>query len=192
MQTMPKPIILDICGGTGSWSRPYRDAGYDVRIIDPLHAIDNGTAYTDARLFMFTGERIRGVLAAPPCTHLSSSGARWWKAKGPNALFQSLAVADACMRIIAVHDPVWWALENPTGRLRHYYGPPSLSFDPCDYGDPYTKRTHLWGRFTHPVRTPVTPSLGSATHIIPPSSDRWRLRSVTPPGFANAFFQANP
>ena len=30
------PVILDLCGGTGSWSRPYRDAGYDVRIVDPL------------------------------------------------------------------------------------------------------------------------------------------------------------
>ena len=26
-------IILDLCGGTGSWSKPYRDAGYDVRVI---------------------------------------------------------------------------------------------------------------------------------------------------------------
>ena len=26
-------IILDLCGGTGSWSRPYMEAGYDVRII---------------------------------------------------------------------------------------------------------------------------------------------------------------
>lgn len=26
-------IILDLCGGTGSWSKPYRDAGYDVRVV---------------------------------------------------------------------------------------------------------------------------------------------------------------
>ena len=27
------PIILDLCSGTGSWSQPYRDAGYDVRMV---------------------------------------------------------------------------------------------------------------------------------------------------------------
>ena len=26
-------IILDICGGTGAWSKPYKEAGYDVRVI---------------------------------------------------------------------------------------------------------------------------------------------------------------
>lgn len=30
-------IILDLCGGTGSWSKPYRDAGYDVRVITLPH-----------------------------------------------------------------------------------------------------------------------------------------------------------
>ena len=29
-----KKIILDLCGGTGSWSKPYKDAGYDVRKND--------------------------------------------------------------------------------------------------------------------------------------------------------------
>lgn len=28
-----KKIILDLCGGTGSWSKPYKEAGYDVRLI---------------------------------------------------------------------------------------------------------------------------------------------------------------
>lgn len=33
-------IILDLCGGTGSWSKPYRDAGYDVRVITlPEHDV---------------------------------------------------------------------------------------------------------------------------------------------------------
>ena len=35
-----KKIILDLCGGTGSWSKPYKDAGYDVRVITlPEHDV---------------------------------------------------------------------------------------------------------------------------------------------------------
>lgn len=35
-----KKIILDLCGGTGSWSKPYKEAGYDVRLITlPEHDV---------------------------------------------------------------------------------------------------------------------------------------------------------
>lgn len=184
--TAPAKIILDLCGGTGSWSKPYRDAGYDVRIIDPL------ADGQDVRLAEHVRGPVHGILAAPPCTHLASSGARWWADKGEEALLEALSVADACLRIVALHRPVWWALENPVGRLRRFYGPPRLLFDPCDFGDPYTKRTCLWGSFATPVRTPVEPVEGSKMHRLGETKDRWKVRSATPQGFARAFFLANP
>lgn len=156
------PLILDLCGGTGSWSRPYAEAGYEVRIIDPL------ADGSDVRLFETMGRPVHGILAAPPCTHFSVSGARWWAAKGQDALLNALAVVDACVRIIQVHRPAWWALENPVGRLRKYLGPPTYIFDPCDHGDPWTKKTLLWGTFTLPARTPVAPTEGSKMHKLPP------------------------
>ncbi len=128
----------------------------------------------------------------PPCTHLASSGARWWEGKGPQALLDSLALVDACLRIITVHRPLWWALENPIGRLTRYLGEPRLSFDPSDYGDPYTKRTLLWGEFKSPAKRPVEAVDGSRMHRLSPSPERAALRSVTPAGFARAFFEANP
>ena len=71
---------------------------------------------------------VHGILAAPPCTDLAVSGVRYWAAKGEQALLAALAVADACLRIVTVcrlaGALAWWALENPVGRLRHYYGPP--------------------------------------------------------------------
>ena len=178
-------IILDLCGGTGSWSEPYREAGYDVRIIDST--ADSG----DVRVHEYL-DQIHGILAAPPCTHLSSSGARWWQDKGDTALLEAMAVVDACMRIILTRQPSWWALENPVGRLRRYLGPPAMTFQPCDYGDPYTKRTLLWGSFTFPVACPVEATEGSRLWKLGPSEHRARLRSITPPGFARAFFEANP
>lgn len=176
-------VILDLCGGTGAWSRPYREAGYDVRVIDVVDGYD-------VRLLEYTPAY--GVLAAPPCTHLSSSGARWWKGKGDDALIESLSVVDACLRIICVAKPRWWALENPVGRLSRYIGKPVMTFNPCDYGDPWTKRTCLWGEFNLPEYDRVEPTEGSQIHTIPQIKGRAVLRSVTPPGFARAFFKANP
>jgi hypothetical protein len=174
--------ILDLCGGTGAWSKPYRDAGYDVRLITlPEH---------DVRLYM-PPDNVYGVLAAPPCTHLAGSGARWWAKKGDTALFESLSIIDACMRIILLSKPQFWCLENPVGRLVHYIGKPVMYFQPCDYGDPYTKKTCLWGKFNVPERNPVEPTAGSKMHLMGPRRNRPELRSITPDGFAQAFFEAN-
>lgn len=176
--------ILSLCDFTGEWSRTYREAGYDVRQVDIKHG-------DDVRLFEALPYPVRGILAAPPCTDFASSGARWWKGKGEQALLDGLALVDACLRIVVVHRPQWWALENPIGRLRHYLGEPRLVFDPADYGDPYTKRTCLWGNFTPPPKRRVEPTEGSKIHRMPPSEDRQALRSITPAGFARAFFEAN-
>jgi hypothetical protein len=174
-------VILDLCSGSGSWSQPYVEAGYDVRHIE----LESGG---DVRLLRHQGP-VHGILCAPPCCHFASSGARWWASKGQKALLDGLAVVDACLRVVTTHQPQWWALENPVGRLRHYLGEPALTFDPCDYGDPYTKKTLLWGSFQAPTCTPVSGRLG---YIHRMSSSWKRQRSVTPPGFARAFFKANP
>lgn len=182
--------VISLCDFTGEWPRPYRESGYDVIQIDLKHG-------GDVRLLEYPG-KVHGVLAAPPCTHLAGSGARWWADKGEAALLEALAVADACLRIVAVCRPKWWALENPVGRLSRYYGPPQFTFNPSDFGDPYTKRTCLWGNFTPPMplfvgeNMAVAPVEGSKMWKLPPSPERQALRSVTPAGFARAFFKANP
>lgn len=185
-QDRPK-IVLDLCGGTGSWSKPYREAGYDVRLVT--------LPDSDVRDYQ-PPENVHGILAAPPCTEFAVSGARWWATKPPELLSEAVDIVRACLGIIAVTSPRWWALENPSGRLRKCVpelGPPLLSFDPCDYGDGYTKRTHLWGRFNIPPFTAKRGDapMGSLMHRVPPSKDRNKIRSATPTGFARAFFEAN-
>ena len=183
-------IILDLCGGTGAWSQPYKEAGYDVRLVT--------LPDEDVRLFKVPEERVWGILAAPPCTEFAVSGARWWEGKSEELLVAALSIVDACLRIITVCEPQWWALGNPVGRLVHYIGPPRLTFNPCDYGDPWTKRTLLWGQFKEPELDPVEPEFIEAGGkrfskfaYLPPSEDRAKLRAITPPGFARAFFEAN-
>lgn len=177
--------VLSLCDYTGAWSAPYREAGYDVVQVDVKHG-------QDVRLFECPSYGVRGILAAPPCTHFASSGARWWADKGDEALLEGLSVVDACLRLVTVCNPVWWVLENPVGRLTRYLGPPAMSFDPSDYGDTYTKRTLLWGRFAKPLKRPVEAVEGSKMWRLPPSADRAALRSVTPGGFARAFCEVNP
>ena len=178
-------IILDLCGGTGSWSRPYKDAGYDVRLITlPEY---------DVRDYI-PPENVYGILAAPPCDHFAVSGARWFKEKDKDGrTIEGMGILIACLEIIARCQPVFWALENPVGRLRRWMHKPAYIFDPCDYGDPYTKKTCLWGRFNIPPKTPVEPIEGSKLwRMYGGKSERTkRMRSITPPGFAKAFYEAN-
>lgn len=176
-------IILDLCGGTGSWSQPYAKAGYDVRVVTlPESDVRDYEPPLD----------VRGVLAAPPCTDLAGSGARWWAAKGERAYLDAIGIVAACLRIIDGCQPAWWCLENPVGRLPRFLGKPVMYFQPWEYGDPYTKKTALWGKFMVPKQDRVLPLFGSMMHVLPPSAERRVLRSITPAGFAQAFFEANP
>ncbi len=196
-------VILDLCGGTGEWSRPYHEAGYETIVVDPsASAPSRGPAsivYLTAEEFVELPSipPVHGVLCAPPCTEFAVSGARWWEKKDPALLEGAIVTVRACLAIVKRVRPVWWALENPNGRIREFVpelGPPLLSFDPCDYGDGYTKRTHLWGRLKPPpftARRGDAP-LGSKMHNIPPGPMQKTIRSMTPPGFARAFFESNP
>ncbi len=176
--------ILDLCGGTGSWSQPYADAGYDVLIIDP---IVNGR---DARLL--ERERgVRGVLAAPVCTVWSYARNRYPPTEAE--MLHSLSLVDACIRIAWVQmqqGASWWALENPRNKLRRYLGPARLDFYQWEYGDAGHKPTCIWGDFTPPMKR--------AKARTKPST--WRTAqenaspddAITPPNFARAFYEANP
>ena len=198
-------IILDLCGGSGSWGKPYQDAGYDVRLIT---LPDNDvTTYEPP-------DNVYGVLAAPPCTEFSV-------AQGYSVTrdFEAgMVVVNACMRIIKKCNPVFWAMENPVGFLRQHIGKPQFTFQPWEFGDAWTKKTDIWGNFNIPLRqyfkwedVPklplyIRPSRGkpsiaflhkSAQRLIPqlaqfPEAETdAAFRAITPPGFAKAFFEAN-
>jgi hypothetical protein len=196
--------VLDLCGGTGAWSAPYREAGYKVEIVDPIATAvgDNYQGTVAEFLLEIAADQYpphyHMVLAAPPCTEFAGSGARWWKEKeqkSPQLLREALQIVIDCLEIIRLTEADLWALEQPVGRLPKLLpdrlGKPDLIFNPCDYGDPWTKKTCLWGHFNKPKKNPVEPTQGSKLHRLPPSKERAMLRSITPPGFARAFFEAN-
>ena len=188
-------IILDLCGGTGAWSKPYKDAGYDVRVID----IKNGD---DVRLYEWANEPVRGILAAPPCVEFSMAKHFHGKGNYSHDFMGGLQIVDACLRIIRMKEPFWWALENPRNYLLRWLGPPNIEFDPWWFGDNYQKRTCLWGEFRYPERTVYEKPEGLVKFSMLKSKDihpeyygkltRQERRAITPPGFSQAFFEANP
>lgn len=134
-----KKIILDLCGGTGSWSKPYQNAGYDVRLV----------TWPDQDVRSYAPpSHVYGILAAPPCTEFSIAKNH----KLPRDYKKGMEVVDACMEIIKKANPVFWALENPIGMLSKFIGKPVYSFQPWWFGDGWTKRTMLWGNFNLPKR----------------------------------------
>lgn len=186
-------IILDLCGGTGSWSKPYTDAGYDVRLV----------TWPDNDVLTYTPpQNVYGILAAPPCTMFSLARRT---AKLPPDFEGATAVVGACFKIIwkcrAEGSLKFWAMENPVGLLRQFIGAPKMTFEPWWYGDMKSKRTDIWGYFKEPRRTVLVKpegvtSVAAWQRPTPPAGfehikDRAAIRSITSPAFARAFMQAN-
>lgn len=191
-------IILSLFDFSGGWSAPYERAGYTVIRLDIKAGIDIMT--WDYK--QIERGQVVGILAAPPCTHFTVSGAQYWNAKDQDGrTAENVALVYRTLEIVEHFQPTFWALENPIGRIStlvpELKGKRLLDFDPCDFGDPYTKRTVLYGHFSpFLVRCPVKPkrtsSQGSWLQNLGGKSERTKeLRSLTPAGFANAFFQAN-
>jgi hypothetical protein len=152
-------IILDLCGGSGSWSQPYRDAEYDVRLVTaPTFDVCRWRSYPDLCEVIASG-RVYGVLAAPPCTAFSKAN---WRIKKRDRNFrEGMRCVRACLEIIwAIQEQgaslKFWAIENPIGYLYQFLGYPKFIFQPWQFGETdfrATKRTALWGYFVSPAKT---------------------------------------
>jgi site-specific DNA-cytosine methylase len=189
--------ILDLCSGTGNWSEPYVEDEYEVIRVELKDGQDArlwpSTSSTTNRLPSDFNDirpwvgKIHGILAAPECTVFSAAGSRW--PRSDEDITDGLSLLDACLRLVHVLQPKWWVLENPKGKITRWLGNPIHTFDPFYFGDPYSKKTLLWGDFNMPkpsLETIVAPHKGSL-----PQSQK-DVRSATPAGFAKAFKEVNP
>ncbi len=193
--------IVSVFDFSGEWSRPYAENGYEVIQID----IKKGK---DIRIINFTDlpDEIYGILLAPPCTDFSVSGAQYWKQKDQDGrTFESIALMDAGLRLVALKKPVFWVLENPVGRIKNFLGKPKMWFQPHQFAgwsdnpekERYTKKTGLWGEFNTNLKIKNLEPIkvckqGSWIQKLGGSSEKTKeLRSMTPSGFAKAFFDAN-
>lgn len=118
----------------------------------------------------------------PPCTHLASSGARWFKEKGS---LQEDAL-NIVRRVMACKIPRW-AIENPVGVISSRIRKPNQYIQPWQFGHGETKKTGLWLR-NFPKLTPSNIVSGREQRIwkMAPGPDRARERSKTFSGIAKA------
>lgn len=198
-------IILQLCADTGSDTFPYREAGYDVRLVGKDIGVENYHPPQD----------VYGIIANPVCTEFSTARSNG-RARNPE---EGMKLVRECQRIISECNPVFWVIENPaTGRLKDFLGEPTMTYEPWHFGSPWTKKTALWGKFNKPERIYKNwedvpkiaglyqrpgrgkPSLAfmhkSHAKLIPefalfnPESDM-EFRSLCSQKFAKAFYEAN-
>jgi len=132
------------------------------------------------------------IIAFPPCTHLASSGARWFKEKQADGRQQKAInffmklVNNSCPRI---------AIENPVGIMSTKYRKPDQIIQPWQFGHPESKATCLWLKGL-PLLTPTNivyeefknkpKKERNRIHYMSPGADRSKLRSKTYEGIAKA------
>jgi len=125
------------------------------------------------------------MVAHPPCTHLAVSGARWFKGKQAeqqDALQFVRDLMDAPIERIAI--------ENPISIISTHIRKPDQIIQPWMFGHGETKATCLWLK-NLPLLTPtdIVDGRKPTVHYASPSPDRWKVRSRTYTGIAEAMAQ---
>lgn len=194
-----RSIVVSLFDYSGVWSAPYRQAGCRVLQVESKLGFDVFTWNYKA----IKKELVLGILAAPPCTDFTVSGAQYWRQKDKNgSTAANVKLVRKTLEIVNYFQPKFWALENPVGRLNTLipelkkYGP--WYFEPHWFGDPWNKKTGLWGCFNKPkIKNKAIPirfcKQGSWLQLLGGKTEKTKeLRSITPPGFAKAFYEVNP
>jgi hypothetical protein len=200
VKTEHKGVVISCFDFTTTLVKPWAEDGYLCFCVDLQH--ERGESRVKDNIVRVGADvrdwlpprNVRPTFAAffPPCTDVAVSGARWFKDKGLGPLIRALELFKRSSDLAEMLGAPFF-IENPVNTVSTYWREPDYLFDPCDYGDPYTKRTCLWtgNGFTMPPVDPVLATEGSRMHKLGKSKGRTNLRSATPPGFSRAVFQAN-
>lgn len=124
------------------------------------------------------------MIAHPPCTHLSVSGARHFEAKRMDGRQQS---AVSFFMSLARGQIPMIAIENPVCIMSSMWRKPDQVIQPWQFGHGETKATCLWLKGLPPLcPTDVVEGRENRIHRMPPSAERWKERSRTFSGIAAA------
>lgn len=125
------------------------------------------------------------MIAHPPCTDLAVSGARHFPAKIADGRQQ--AALDFVRYLMSIDDRIAYAIENPISVISSKIRKPDQIIQPWMFGHGETKSTCLWLRgLPKLIPTDIVEGRDDRIHKMPPSPDRWKLRSTTYQGIADA------
>ncbi len=173
--------VLVACEYSGIVRDAFIRQGHDAISCDLLPTEVEGPHFVgDVRQMMW--HKFDMMIAFPPCTHLCVSGARWWKDKreeqAESICFVKELMDSGIPRI---------AIENPIGILSTAIRKPDQIIQPWMFGHGETKATCLWLKgLPKLVPTNVVDGREARVHRMPPGPNRWRERSRTFTGIADA------
>lgn len=173
--------VLVACEYSGTVREAFKALGHDAMSCDLLDTERPGKHYRgDVREILCDGWDI--MIAHPPCTHLAVSGARWFKDKQRE---QTEALEFVGLLMNAPIERI--AIENPISIISSRFRKPDQVIQPWQFGHGETKATCLWLK-NLPKLKPTNIVEGRDQRILklPPSADRWKERSRTFPGIAEA------
>lgn len=175
--------VLVACEFSGTVRDAFAEKGHDAWSCDILPTEAPGQHLIgDVRTYLYADWDWDLMVAHPPCTHLSVSGARWFAEKKREQFEALRLVADLLEAPIPMI-----ALENPVSIISSYIRKPDQTIQPWQFGHGETKRTCLWLKNLPRLETTNLVSGREARiHKMGPSDDRWKLRSMTYKGIAKA------
>jgi len=173
--------VLVACEYSGVVRDAFIKQGHDAISCDLLSTEQPGPHY-EGDVLDILNDGWDLMIAHPPCTHLAVSGARWFKDKQEEqkeALDFVRVLLDAPIKHIA--------LENPVSIISSKIRKPDQIIQPWQFGHGETKKTCLWLKNLPPLKpTKIVEGREQRIWKMPPSKDRWKLRSATYQGIADA------
>jgi hypothetical protein len=178
--------VLIACESSGHVRQAFRDLGHDAWSCDLLPPDDQSPFHYQADCFDIISMGWDIIIMHPPCTALCVSGNRWYGKGMPkyNDRLSSIQWTSDLWNHACLSARLGVAMENPVGVIPM---PPSQYIQPWQFGHGETKRTGLWLKNLLPLQpTHLVSGREARIHKLPPSSDRWKIRSQTFPGIAQA------
>jgi site-specific DNA-cytosine methylase len=174
--------VLVACEFSGTVRRAFRAHGHDAWSCDLLPAEDGSPYHYKCDVRDVLGKPWDLMIAHPPCTHLAVSGARWFKDKR-----KEQAEALTFVSVLMVASPPRIAIENPISIISSRIRKPDQIIQPWQFGHGEVKATCLWLKgLPKLVPTNIVEGRHPKVHRMPPSPDRWKERSRTYAGIAQA------
>lgn len=177
--------VLVACEYSGKVREAFRKLGHDAWSCDLLPSDDNSPYHIQGDCVPVIRQGWDLIIMHPPCTALCVSGNRWYGKGMPkhSERLESMRWTVGLFNLAKCHAPKV-AMENPVGVLPI---PATQYIQPWEYGHGETKKTGLW-LFGLPALIPTDIVEGrlDRIHKMAPSPDRWKLRSETYQGIADA------
>jgi len=173
--------VLVACEFSGRVRDAFTAVGHDATSCDLLPTETEGKHY-QGNVFDIINDGWDMMIAHPPCTHLAVSGSRWFKFKQKE---QQEALEFVRLLLDAPIEKI--CLENPISIISSRIRKPDQIIQPWMFGHGETKATCLWLKGLPKLEpTDIVDGREAKVHRMPPGPDRWKLRSLTYIGIANA------